>query len=249
MRTALLAIIVVCLNTQALAVDDPPTAKPDSLAVLDPADAQAQALLDKPLPQVKFDNVAFTDAIDFFRDISGANIFVNTRAMQAAGIDRNSPVTAQMKNVKLSKAIRVVLDDLAGQGRLDYIVDEGVITISTVEDLGLNVSTHVYDVRSLLKRGAGGGFVDDDPPSQALCRLVTDATVAIPLKGNTSSATRPSVAVRCVSGQLIVTTTPGNQARIEKMLAELKDLTGATTRPAGDAEMPLVAPPHVAKQR
>ena len=46
--------------------------------------------LDQKLPEVKFDNVAFSDVMDFFRDVTGANIFVNWRALEGAGIDKSA---------------------------------------------------------------------------------------------------------------------------------------------------------------
>jgi general secretion pathway protein D len=107
--------------------------------------------LDQPLPEVKFDNVAFSDVIDFFRDVTGANIFVNWRALEGAGIDKSAQVSTRLRNVKFSKALTTILDDVGGGTvKLSYTVDEGVITISTVEDLAKNTVTRVYDIRDLI---------------------------------------------------------------------------------------------------
>ena len=64
-------------------------------------DRAVQAQLDRPLPELQFDGVGFSDVIDFLRDVSGANIFVNWKSLEAAGVDRNAPVTARLR-----KAIR-----------------------------------------------------------------------------------------------------------------------------------------------
>jgi general secretion pathway protein D len=114
-------------------------------------DAAVQASLDKHLPEVRFDAVGFTDVVDFLRDITGANIFVNWRALEQAGIDKNAPVTARLRDVKFSKALDIILEEVGGGTvKIGYTVDEGVITISTSDDLAKNVVTRVYDVRDLI---------------------------------------------------------------------------------------------------
>ncbi|HZN66137.1 MAG TPA: hypothetical protein VFB66_12655 [Tepidisphaeraceae bacterium] len=117
-----------------------------------PEDAAVYAQLERPLPEVNFDGAAFADVIDFFRDVSGANIFVNWRALEAAGIDRNATVTVRLTKVKFSKALTIVLDSVSGGGAtpLGYTIDDGVITISTGEDLDRNTITRVYDIRDLI---------------------------------------------------------------------------------------------------
>jgi general secretion pathway protein D len=115
------------------------------------ADQATQAQLDRKLPELRFDAIGFADVVDFLRDITGANIFVNWRALEAAGIDRNAPVTARLRDVKFSKALSTILSDVGGGTvKLGYTIDEGVITISTEEDLSKNTLTRVYDIRDLI---------------------------------------------------------------------------------------------------
>jgi len=107
--------------------------------------------LDRQLPALQFDAVGFSDVIDFLRDVSGANIFVNWKSLEAAGIDRNTPVSASLRNIKFAKALNVILDSVGGgQTKLGYTIDEGVITISTADDLSKNVVVRVYDIRDLI---------------------------------------------------------------------------------------------------
>jgi general secretion pathway protein D len=115
------------------------------------ADQATQQQLEKKLPELRFDAIGFSDVIDFLRDITGANIFVNWRALEAAGIDRNTPVTARLRDVRFSKALATILSDVGGGTvPLGYTIDEGVITISTDEDLSKNTLTRVYDIRDLI---------------------------------------------------------------------------------------------------
>jgi general secretion pathway protein D len=114
-------------------------------------DAEAAALLDRQLPELRFDQIPFADVIEFLRDSTQANIFVNWRALEASAIDRNTPITTRLRNVKFSKVLRTILDDVGGGTvKLGYTIDEGVITISTLEDLAQNVDIRVYDIRDLI---------------------------------------------------------------------------------------------------
>ncbi len=115
------------------------------------ADQATQAQLDKKLPELNFQAIGFSDVVDFLRDVTGANIFVNWRALEAAGIDRNTPVTARLRDIRFSKALTTILSDVGGGTvKLGYTIDEGVITISTDEDLSKNTLTRVYDIRDLI---------------------------------------------------------------------------------------------------
>ncbi|HEV8604362.1 MAG TPA: hypothetical protein VGQ99_03290 [Tepidisphaeraceae bacterium] len=114
-------------------------------------DLQVQAVLDRRLPEIRFDAVALGDVVDFMRDVTGANIFVNWRTIEAAGVEKTAPVSARLHDIKFSKALTTILSDVGGGAvKLGYTVDDGVITISTAEDLNKNTAINVYDIRDLL---------------------------------------------------------------------------------------------------
>ncbi len=134
---------------------------PDIVAVRDQTVAQergisqddetVQAQLDRRLPEVRFDGIGFSDVIDFLRDVTSANIFVNWQALESSGIDRNAPVTARLRDVRFSKALDIILSAVGGSlVQLGYTIDDGVITISTAEDLSQSTVTRVYDIRDLI---------------------------------------------------------------------------------------------------
>jgi hypothetical protein len=109
------------------------------------------ALLDKQIPQVQFDGTPLSEVIDFLRDATGANIFVNWRALENEGVRKDTPVTARFRQITAGKAIRVLLDNAGGaKAELGYTIDDGVVTVSTVEDLERDTETRVYDVRDLI---------------------------------------------------------------------------------------------------
>jgi len=113
-------------------------------------DQAVQTLLDHRLPSVQLPNVPFSDAIDFLRDITGANILVNWKALEADSIDKTTTqVSVTLHDVKFSKVLDIILQE-AGGGKLGYTIDEGVITISTSDELNKAVKTQVYDITDLL---------------------------------------------------------------------------------------------------
>jgi type II secretory pathway component GspD/PulD (secretin)/tetratricopeptide (TPR) repeat protein len=116
-------------------------------------DTALQAQLDRHLPEVKFNANALSDVIDFLRDVSGANIYVDWKALEAANIAKDAPVTAKLRDIKFSKALELIFKNVEGdddEHRLGYTVDEGVITISTRKELNKNTVTRRYDINDLL---------------------------------------------------------------------------------------------------
>lgn len=108
--------------------------------------------LRKKINKLDFADIPFDGVIQFMREISNANIDVNWTALTSAGIDRaTSKVTVHLTDVTFDKALRVILSGL-GTGNLSYMVNDGVITISTKEDLNLHTQVRVYDISDLIIR-------------------------------------------------------------------------------------------------
>jgi type II secretory pathway component GspD/PulD (secretin) len=119
----------------------------------DQEDAALQAQLDRHLPELRFNANALSDVIDFLRDVSGANIYVDWPALERASIAKDAPVTARLRDIKFSKALELIFKSVEGQDddqKLGYTLDEGVITISTRKELNKNVVTRRYDINDLL---------------------------------------------------------------------------------------------------
>ena len=206
----------------------PPPEWPDAKEVtkaeaVEDADARAEKQLARELPGVRFDNVSLGDAIDFLRDVSGANIFVNWRALEAAGIERNAPVTTRLKNVKLSRAIEHILQNVGG-GRIElgFVVKEGVVTISTTEDLDRDTEVRVYDVRDLI-------VVEEKDEKAAQKKREELVTSIIDMLQETVHpdswvAKGGKIGnVRHLSGQLVVTHTPRHHVQLEQLLGQLRE--------------------------
>lgn len=112
--------------------------------------AQARALLQKTLPAINFNNVTLRDALDFLRDVSGANVHVNWKALEAVGVTPDVQVNVRLRQVSLGKVLSLLLTEAAREPVLAYYIDNGVIEITTKELADSIMFTIVYPVEDLL---------------------------------------------------------------------------------------------------
>lgn len=101
------------------------------------------------MPDLKLDGTALTDAIDYMRDLSGANVHVNWKALEEAGVSKDVPVTCRLRGVPFRTVLTLVLNE-AGPGLLSYYVDDNVIEITTRELADTKMTTRLYPVEDLL---------------------------------------------------------------------------------------------------
>ena len=125
-------------------------------AVKKPAAAEAGKpadLLAKKLKKVEFSGVPLEEVVEYLRDMTGVNIVVKWKALEAAGIKKATPVDLKVKDVPVEKVLRLVLDSV-GRERdhldYDYELEDNIVTISTAEDLSWRTVARVYDVRELI---------------------------------------------------------------------------------------------------
>src|SRR5258708_1041657 len=68
------------------------------------ADAAEQAAvasqLDRRVPEINFGGQQLADVIDFLRDVSGANIYVDWKRMEEGGIRKDAAVSLRLKDVQ-----------------------------------------------------------------------------------------------------------------------------------------------------
>jgi len=117
------------------------------------ADRRVREQLDTVIPPVEFDEGAFfEDVIEFLREVSKTSISVSWNALEILGIDRTTPTGGlDLREVKLETALNILLDNVGGlDADLAFDVVDGVIQISTDEELSTHTITRVYDVRDLL---------------------------------------------------------------------------------------------------
>jgi hypothetical protein len=187
--------------------------------VIAPADQQLIDKLDKKLPEIKFDAVAFSEVIDFLSGVGGEKIDVDWDALTAAGINRNAPVTARLRDVKFSKALEVILRDVGGgKVKLGYTVRDGALHLSTQEKLDESVVTSTYDINDLLINvpAGNGPAATRDRLSQEIITLVKGTVAA-------DSWSRKNISITERDGKLTIVQTPENQRQVAHLLEQLRE--------------------------
>lgn len=100
----------------------------------------------------------FAEAITILRNSvqPPLNIVVLWRDLEEnADVDRTSPINVDgISDVRLSTALKLLLESVSGAVKLDYIVENGVIIIATEQSLPRRLETRVYNVTSLLGQPA-----------------------------------------------------------------------------------------------
>lgn len=119
-----------------------------------PISAQQQVSpgsVQRTVPTAQFDGVALVDAIDFLRDLTGLNIHVNWKALESAGVGKDTVINLRMRDLKLRKILSLILNDAAGGSELlTFYVDGGVLEVTTQEEADKVMFTRVYPVQDLL---------------------------------------------------------------------------------------------------
>jgi hypothetical protein len=176
------------------------------------------------MPEVKFDAIPFSDAIDFMRDVTGLNVFVDWRALEAAGVDRNAPITVRLKDVPGAQALRYILRDAGGGTvKLGYTIADGIVTISTEEALAAESNVRVYNIAALLKSmpTTMPGNLDEQTVRNAKVEQVIETIREAVSPDSWREAGGTVGAIRELNGKLVVSQTEANHAAIAKLLEEL----------------------------
>ncbi|MGC4030359.1 MAG: hypothetical protein QM754_01240 [Tepidisphaeraceae bacterium] len=151
---------------------------------------------------------------------SGQKIFVNWKALEAAGVSRTLPVTLTFSRLTLGQAMTRMVDNLNTPGcpaTIGFAVEDGVVTVSSTEDLAKNVETRAYDVRAWLPvmSDANGNAPALGPSPITVDPKLRDAAAektvrrVMGIQPRTWKANGGSIgSVRELGGQLIVTHTP-----------------------------------------
>lgn len=119
-----------------------------------PADREARKRLAAVLPAMEFsEGTSFVDVVAFLREQGKLSINVNWNALGTVGIEKTTDIGGiNLQNVKIETALQILLDNVGGtENKLGYdVAADGVVRISTTDDLDSKTVTRVYDVRDLL---------------------------------------------------------------------------------------------------
>jgi hypothetical protein len=97
---------------------------------------------------LEFVETPLKDAIDFLAEKHEIPIVLNSKKLEEAGVNIDTPVTKRLKGITLRSALRLMLGEL----ELTYMVKDEVLQITTPEDAESpdNMVTKVYNVGDLV---------------------------------------------------------------------------------------------------
>ena len=188
-------------------------------AALEPAPPAMDQAVSIP---IRFEAIPFEDVLGFFRGVLNVPVWANWQALELAGVDRHSQITLELPETTPMERVLALTLDQAGGGfaELRWTWDEGVLTVTTAEDLRRSVEIALFDVRPLLERWRATAPADDEqgPPTydemvQRLIDLITTTVASDDWQVNGGGVGK----IAEVNRRLIVTATP-------RMLREIKEL-------------------------
>lgn len=130
---------------------------------------KASTALRETVHELSVDGVALQKVIDYLRQVSGANIVVDWKVLETAGIDKETPVTLNVRDLSLRKMLQLVLSQASGSNAaLTYVVDSNVISITTQDEEDKHMVTKVYIIDDLIMTDNNSNV---NPPSMDLSSL------------------------------------------------------------------------------
>jgi hypothetical protein len=108
------------------------------------------ALMDTVLPNTAMHDVPLRDAVQYLRNMTNANIFVNWNALQGAGISNITPITLHLRDVTMRKILSVMLQEVSPGATLVDYVTQNVLTITTRQEANTHLVTRIYPVGDLI---------------------------------------------------------------------------------------------------
>lgn len=125
----------------------------DSPAFSDSEDDQrVLATLQSRRIPVNFNETPLANVLEFFKAVTLLNMDVDWQSLEAAGINRDTPVTLNLSNVTVENAMsrvveRVSPDQFSGAA---WSIADGVVTVASREVINRNKALVIYDIRDIV---------------------------------------------------------------------------------------------------
>jgi hypothetical protein len=183
--------------------------------------ARIEKVLQSPLGStgVDFADAPLEEVISSLQEDYGIPIQIDEPALEATGLDPTEQVTANLHNITLASALRLMLKRL----NLVYIINDEVLLITTPEEADANLSTCVYNVRE---------FVDDT--SDRSMEELMDTIVSCVTTDSWAENGNGEAEIRSLRpGLLVISQTQDVHAEINSLLKAIHDMRGGAD--AGNA--------------
>lgn len=111
--------------------------------------------LDKPLEAVDLMNKSLDEALTILSEKSGVQFVVNWPELELVGIDGDSLVNYQAKELRVSQILLHILGQISADAfdddKAGFSCRAGVVNISTLRELKQKVVTRTYDIAPLIR--------------------------------------------------------------------------------------------------
>jgi negative regulator of sigma E activity len=194
---------------------------------------------------LEFVEMPLKDVVAFLQDSHQIPIVLKVKKLDEAGISVDTPMTKQVRGIKLKSALNLILEDL----ELTYVVRDEVLQITTPQDAQATLEIRIYDCRDILAMppaadklepaggapmpgsgfGGGGGFVSErDHRAQQLITIITTNVDPPTWQGNVVNGVMNSASgsVSEFNGLIVVTQTAQTHKKIEHVLDMLREAAG-----------------------
>ncbi len=100
------------------------------------ATMQALNKLNHPIP-INFESNRLANILDYFRNVTKVNLFVDWAALKQAGVYQDALVSLKLNNIDATEALRLVLHQVScgAKERIEFRVIDGIVTIATTNKL------------------------------------------------------------------------------------------------------------------
>ena len=113
--------------------------------------APAVATLNKRVESVEWDDAPLESVIEWLREQGPkTNVIVIWRALEAQGIDADTPVTLKFRDARVGQVLDEALNQVADGAELRFRGSGNTIKISTRSDLNRELYVGTYDVSDLI---------------------------------------------------------------------------------------------------
>jgi uncharacterized protein (TIGR03067 family) len=102
----------------------------------------------------KFNDAPLSDVVDYLKKAHKIQISISKRHLDDIGMDVDTPVTCDIKDISLRSALRLVLREFD----LSYVVLDEVLLITSADDADTRMGSSVYQVRSLFPTTGVGDY-------------------------------------------------------------------------------------------
>jgi hypothetical protein len=117
--------------------------------------------------QLEFFDAPLSDVVGFLKDFHAIQIQIDQEALKDVGIDKDEPVTCDLKGISLRSALNLFLRQLD----LAYVVQDEVLLITTPEELETRLMTKIYPVGDLLSSDGDAGHFSSN--GETLVTMIT----------------------------------------------------------------------------